>query len=69
MQTNNRSPIKSVEAPNHGSTVLVIGADIKYQVYTEILIYHLILVIGYPFENNFIILLIRRRNAAIMVNT
>ena len=69
MQTNSHSPIKSVEAPNYGTTMLVIGADIKYQVYTEIIIYHLILFIGYPFENNFIILLIRRRNAAIMVNT
>ena len=54
-----RCPIKCPVALNHGSTTLVVGADIKDIVHIEILIYHLILVIGSPFDNNIIILLIR----------
>ena len=51
------------------STMLVVGANIKYNVHIEILIYHLIFVIGLPFDNHVIILFIRRHNAASIVNT
>ena len=65
----NLSLIKFPWALNHGSATLVINAEIKYQVHVGIIIYHLHLIVGSPFKNRIIILLIGRRNTDIIDNT